>query len=82
MTLSDRIRDQLKAELAPCPTCGHARSTIAALAKALGQPPSSVGKYLSGGRPTVALLDAAAGHLDSLAAALTQDEARDFLGGA
>ena len=81
MKLSDTIRSRLAAEIGPCPTFGHPRQTISGLAVALGQPASSVGRYLAGGKPSVALLDAASAYLEGLAAPLTQDEARDFLAG-
>ena len=63
MSLSDTIRKQLALKLAPCETCGHQRMTIAALATELGQPATSVGRFLAGGKPSVALLDAADAYL-------------------
>lgn len=59
MTFSDRIREELKAEVGPCRECGHARMTTAALSEELKIPASTVGRYLAGGKPPVALLDAA-----------------------
>lgn len=66
MRLSDVIRARLAEQVAACPTCGHPRRTIAALAADLGQPATSVGRYLAGGKPSVALVDAAGAHFDSL----------------
>jgi hypothetical protein len=57
--LSDRLRDELAAELAPCPTCGHRRTTIVALAGRLGVGPSALGRFLAGATPSVPLIDAA-----------------------
>lgn len=64
MTFSDRIRDSLRAEIGPCPCCHGPRSTIAEMAANLDQPPSSVGRFLAGGKPSVALLDVADAWLD------------------
>lgn len=66
VTLSDTIRERLAAEVGPCHACGHPRMTIAALAKDLEMPATSVGRYLAGGKPSVALLDAADAYLEGL----------------
>jgi hypothetical protein len=70
--LSDRIREELKAETGPCPGCGRPRLTIAAVAGALDQPASSVGNFLKGGKPSVALLDSADAWLQGKAAAVVE----------
>lgn len=70
MNLSDRIRDEIRDEIGPCPTCAHPRMTVAALAAVLGQPPSTVGRFLTGGKPPVALLDSADSYLQERARAV------------
>jgi hypothetical protein len=61
--LSDRIRDQLRDEVGPCPCCKRPKATISEIAGKLGQPASSLGRYLAGGKPSVAMLDTAEAHL-------------------
>jgi hypothetical protein len=78
--LSDRIREQLAATMAPCPTCGHARDTIAGVAEKLKQPPSTVGKFIAGGKPTVGLLDAAEEYLEGPGAVVYYTESPELVG--
>ena len=63
MSLSNTIRRKLAEKIGPCPTCGHQKMTVTALAEQIGQSDSSVGRFLNGGSPSVALLDAADAYL-------------------
>lgn len=76
--LSDKIREELAGEIAPCRECGHKRMTITALAEKIGQPATSVGRFLAGGKPSVALLDAADAYLNGRAAAVVTPLLRNY----